>query len=1131
MKKGKMKPAAFVLTLALVVSCFLPYGTVYAASISETSSGAGTIDTSAQSNVKLSDISGHWGESDIENAVKSGFVKGYEDGTFKPDKAVTRAEFVTMVNKALQLRDENTVKLLFQDVKETAWYYKDIQKAGYAKYVSGITDTSFMPNKNITREEAAAMLARFLPKDGYQTEAVPGTYADKSQVSSWAKDAMAVVINKGYLTGYANGNLAPKATLTRAEAAKIIGKILDKETIVREDVSVKNTGEILKGKIYVGDITIEKSVGEGEASLENLSALSRLYVKGGGTHTVTIHNSTVIQLVVCKEGTTVRVLSEDGSTIYEAFVFNGNLLVNSQGQSAVTGENGYENIIYLNGTVTADTAIKIADAIANRIDNTGAITQEQVSEGVAAVVTGSTATVNDDGSIAVTVSSTAETSGSSGGHNSGGSGDSNGGGLTVNGLPATLSDITGTACSCGLPLASAGAFTKEIEFDPDGVSGGPTVTGYAIYTEAQLQHLAIHLNANAVLMNDLDFTGIAIGSGNPSTPMGALKVASAAGLYITGHAISDFETGNFVPIGDYTTEPYPYTGTFCGNGKSISGLIASGSGIDYVGLFGYTSGAAIKDLTISGGTFSGIYCVGSVAGESDFGTVVSGIHNTGTVTGKEGIGGVVGVNDPDTIVNDCHNTGAVTGISNYVGGVVGYNYKGSKISNSSNTGTVTGTGYIGGVVGMNGVTTESDPDTIVNACYNTGAVTGTGDNGNVGGVAGDNAGAVNGSHNTGTVDGLDNVGGVAGYNEGTISSSNNTGDVTSTYSYGDVGGVAGYNNGTVSGSNNTGAVTDTGTETGNGYVGGVVGISFGPVSACYNTGKVTGPNYTGGVAGSNCGTVSGSYNTGTVISTNSNIGYVGGVVGRNDGPVDTCYNTGAVTSTGTGSSDYIGGIAGYNCSGTVDGSYNTGAVTGIGISEYVGGVAGRNDGPISSCYNTGAVTGTANNAFIGGVAGVNNLTITGSYWLEGTNLIGANGDASGISPFSAIGPTITAIYTSMSAITTSAGGEIDAITNIEFLGIGIYPTTFNTMQSSYILSGISLTFAVNAAPGTAVTVTTGAALGTLITPGGITVTPQSSDGNTYTYSLAGLTSGTWILVEAVNSQDPKLNRVYTIYIK
>ena len=74
------------------------------------------------------DISGHWAERYIEKAIDYGFVNGYEDGTFKPNAPITRAEFTTMFNAALE--NKSTADIDFADVTEDDWFYDDISKGG-----------------------------------------------------------------------------------------------------------------------------------------------------------------------------------------------------------------------------------------------------------------------------------------------------------------------------------------------------------------------------------------------------------------------------------------------------------------------------------------------------------------------------------------------------------------------------------------------------------------------------------------------------------------------------------------------------------------------------------------------------------------------------------------------------------------------------------------------------------------------------------------------------------------------------------------------------------------------------------------------------------------------------------------
>jgi hypothetical protein len=116
--------------------------------------------------------------------------------------------------------------------------------------------------------------------------------------------------------------------------------------------------------------------------------------------------------------------------------------------------------------------------------------------------------------------------------------------------------------------------------------------------------------------------------------------------------------------------------------------------------------------------------------------------------------------------------------------------------------------------------------------------------------------------------------------------------------------------------------------------------------------------------------------------------FIGGVAGENEGTITNCYNTGSIS--GSGASAWVGGVAGIN-EGTITNCYNTGLISAGGAYAYVGGVAGYNNyGTITNCYNTGSFSGSGAYAYVGGVAGRNlDGTITNCY---NTGSISGNGD-------------------------------------------------------------------------------------------------------------------------------------------
>ena len=249
----------------------------------------------------FSDVGGHWAEKYIKSAVNKGFVNGYPDGSFRPDKSVTRAEFTSMVNKAFG--NSQTATLRFSDVPYAEWYYNDISKALAATYVAGYDDNTFKPDSPITRQEAAVMISRLVP--AYGTSGNLKAYGDYSAIADWAFTAMQKVNGKGYIGAYDDGLIHPADKLTRAQTAKIICDITDKETIVTSDPMVKSSGTKLSGKIYSNGVTLHKDLGSGDATIDNCVILGSLSVQGGSTSTVTVSNSRVASCLVDKSSLAV----------------------------------------------------------------------------------------------------------------------------------------------------------------------------------------------------------------------------------------------------------------------------------------------------------------------------------------------------------------------------------------------------------------------------------------------------------------------------------------------------------------------------------------------------------------------------------------------------------------------------------------------------------------------------------------------------------------------------------------------------------------------------------------------------------------------------------------------------------
>ncbi|WP_239615574.1 S-layer homology domain-containing protein [Cohnella mopanensis] len=187
-----------------------------------------TETTEPTAEVKLSDISGHWAEANIKEAVKQGIVIGYTDGTFKPNATVTRAEFAVMLNNALKPTGQ-AAELSFADkAKIGAWAREAIAQAVQANIIKGFTDGTFRPNAELSRAEMAAIVAGALKLTAEANTAT--SFVDDKLIPSWAKGAIGALTKLEVMQGKGGNKFDPNATTTRAEAVTVLLKMLAQES-------------------------------------------------------------------------------------------------------------------------------------------------------------------------------------------------------------------------------------------------------------------------------------------------------------------------------------------------------------------------------------------------------------------------------------------------------------------------------------------------------------------------------------------------------------------------------------------------------------------------------------------------------------------------------------------------------------------------------------------------------------------------------------------------------------------------------------------------------------------------------------------------------------------------------------
>ncbi|MDD3654558.1 MAG: S-layer homology domain-containing protein [Desulfotomaculaceae bacterium] len=162
------------------------------------------------------DIRGHWAEHEISDWVNRGFVIGYPDGKFRPDKNITRAEFITLVNKAFGFYDK--AKVNFKDVSSANWFYNEVAAAVAAGYIRGYVDNTIRPDQPITRQEVAAIAYRLLGRPAATGSNTLSKFRDAASISSWSEPGVVAVVEKNVMKGYHDQTFRPRALTTRAEA-------------------------------------------------------------------------------------------------------------------------------------------------------------------------------------------------------------------------------------------------------------------------------------------------------------------------------------------------------------------------------------------------------------------------------------------------------------------------------------------------------------------------------------------------------------------------------------------------------------------------------------------------------------------------------------------------------------------------------------------------------------------------------------------------------------------------------------------------------------------------------------------------------------------------------------------------
>lgn len=258
----------------------------------------------------------HWAMPYAQKLVDWGIMRG-DNGNLALDRAITRAEFVAMMNRAYGYTRLGSMP--FPDVSTRDWYYEDINIAynmGYFKGASGYA----LPKANLSREQAAVLLARNMMLQPSTGEGLD--FSDSRALSEWSRGLVGAAADMGILGGYSDGSFKPLRNITRGEVASMLVKAIGtpiktkgEHTLgdVYGNVTVNTAGVKLQNGTIAGNLYLTGGIDLGDVLLENVNVLGEIIVSGAGeSHAA---QSSITLRNVTAKGMTVESITDQFVTI------------------------------------------------------------------------------------------------------------------------------------------------------------------------------------------------------------------------------------------------------------------------------------------------------------------------------------------------------------------------------------------------------------------------------------------------------------------------------------------------------------------------------------------------------------------------------------------------------------------------------------------------------------------------------------------------------------------------------------------------------------------------------------------------------------------------------------------------
>ncbi len=180
--------------------------------------------------IEFTDLQGYdWAAEAIGRLAQKEIIRGVSKNEFAPSNSIKRADFMLLLVRMMGIDTSSKPADNFADVPESAYYYNELGTAKALGIATGVSESEFAPERNITREEMFTLVHRVMKKLGYldrdSDQSVLNAYADSQTISGYARAAIATMSELKLVQGDAKGCVTPKNPATRAEAAVFIDRV------------------------------------------------------------------------------------------------------------------------------------------------------------------------------------------------------------------------------------------------------------------------------------------------------------------------------------------------------------------------------------------------------------------------------------------------------------------------------------------------------------------------------------------------------------------------------------------------------------------------------------------------------------------------------------------------------------------------------------------------------------------------------------------------------------------------------------------------------------------------------------------------------------------------------------------